>query len=282
MSFILDALKKLEQKRQQYSVPNLSTVHTPNLHKPGKRPVWPYLLLIALLLNAGILAVWLRPWGPGVQDTNTASTMTYIPDTTASEPASAVPESTVSATSPSEIIENPPLAKIKSNTQSDIINPDQSPELSEEPAESLKADIESEDSGPSIAQPTDGKVTASLELTPSISELASLRQIIKQEQELAGSNISPEDVSRTEPDETIPEKEILELSELPLDIRTEIPDISIFGHIYSSTPSSRLANINGSIVREGETVTGKLKVKEITVNGIIFDYMGLHFRIRAF
>jgi general secretion pathway protein B len=59
MSYILDALKKSEKKRQNGTVPDLMTVQGIMAQKPRKRLLWPYLLLIALLLNAGILAWWL-------------------------------------------------------------------------------------------------------------------------------------------------------------------------------------------------------------------------------
>jgi general secretion pathway protein B len=59
MSYILDALKKSEKKRQNGTVPDLMTVQDIMAQKPRKRLLWPYLLLIALLLNAGILAWWL-------------------------------------------------------------------------------------------------------------------------------------------------------------------------------------------------------------------------------
>jgi general secretion pathway protein B len=62
MSYILDALKKSEKKRQNGTVPDLMTVQDIMAQKPRKRLLWPYLLLIALLLNAGILAWWLSPW----------------------------------------------------------------------------------------------------------------------------------------------------------------------------------------------------------------------------
>ena len=62
MSFILDALKTLEKKRHHSSVPNILTVHGLPPQETKKRLLWPYLILSALLLNAIILTVWLRPW----------------------------------------------------------------------------------------------------------------------------------------------------------------------------------------------------------------------------
>jgi hypothetical protein len=56
MSYILDALKKSEKEHQQGTVPDLMTVQDVMVQEPTKRPLLPYLLLVALLLNAALLA----------------------------------------------------------------------------------------------------------------------------------------------------------------------------------------------------------------------------------
>src|SRR3989338_6635747 len=62
MSFILDALKKLDHKRQRGSVPDLMTVHEPMPQELKRRPLWLYLFLGALLVNSCIMMLWLHPW----------------------------------------------------------------------------------------------------------------------------------------------------------------------------------------------------------------------------
>jgi general secretion pathway protein B len=63
MSYILEGLKKLEQKRQQEKgSPDLLTFQTGSPHKAEKRPLWPYLLFAVLLLNAGAIIWWVTPW----------------------------------------------------------------------------------------------------------------------------------------------------------------------------------------------------------------------------
>ncbi len=64
MSFILDALKKSDNSREQAKIPNLQTMHDPPpLKKASGRAIWPYLLAAALVVNAGVLAWWLGSWG---------------------------------------------------------------------------------------------------------------------------------------------------------------------------------------------------------------------------
>jgi len=61
MSFILDALKKVEENRRQDHAPDLMTVHEKQETVTKKRSPWPYILFAALILNAGVLAFWLIP-----------------------------------------------------------------------------------------------------------------------------------------------------------------------------------------------------------------------------
>ena len=63
MSYILDALKKSDQQRQRGATPTLQIAQAP-VAAP-RQPVFLYYgLLAAVLLTAGILIGWLRPWQP--------------------------------------------------------------------------------------------------------------------------------------------------------------------------------------------------------------------------
>ena len=64
MSYILEALKKLEQKRQQEGIPNLLTFQGDATKVRQKRSLWPYITLGVVLLN-GIMVLlffWIAPW----------------------------------------------------------------------------------------------------------------------------------------------------------------------------------------------------------------------------
>jgi general secretion pathway protein B len=62
MSYILDALKKSAQERQRGTVPTVHSVQVPLTSRPRRRSRWLHLAALALLLNAGLLVWWLRPW----------------------------------------------------------------------------------------------------------------------------------------------------------------------------------------------------------------------------
>jgi general secretion pathway protein B len=63
MSYILDALKKSDQKRQRGSAPTLQDVQL-SVVTPRPRMSIYYLLIAAVLLVAGIIIGWLHPWQP--------------------------------------------------------------------------------------------------------------------------------------------------------------------------------------------------------------------------
>ena len=60
MSYILDALKKSEQQRTHGSVPDVQTVHSSSLnYKNEKKALWPYILVIAVLLNFFVISYFI-------------------------------------------------------------------------------------------------------------------------------------------------------------------------------------------------------------------------------
>ena len=295
MSFILDALKKLEQKNQQGSVPDLMTVHAPVQRGPKKRQVWPYLLLTALLLNAGILTAWLRPWETGEQNAvaqatadieqqnKSAAASSDRKDTVTGKQVSAtsgVKDGTVntetrtdsreSATKPDTVV-----AETRTDTSGKVSRKASLPDK-----DNNKTEAAQEKTVPEEQALTDSAI-ASLALNPSARELKILRNQIKEERTSVNA-YSPEAYRPVDNNEAEPEQTVLEFEKLPEEIKKELPDISISGHIYSNNPVSRIVNINGRIIREGEDVTTGLKVEEITVSGVIFSYRELRFRKRAF
>ncbi len=62
MSFILEALKKSDSKRQDGTVPKLETVHDSVIQPRAKRPGWVWILLFVMILNAAVLLWLFAPW----------------------------------------------------------------------------------------------------------------------------------------------------------------------------------------------------------------------------
>lgn len=59
MSYILEALKKLEEKREQEDTPRLFIFSRASRAGRRKRSLWPYLLAAALLVNAVVMTWWI-------------------------------------------------------------------------------------------------------------------------------------------------------------------------------------------------------------------------------
>ena len=75
MSYILEGLKKLEQKRQQEEKPpHLLTFQGTSTEKPARKSIWPYLIFAVLLLNAGVFIWWIAPWRSTERNTSHAAT----------------------------------------------------------------------------------------------------------------------------------------------------------------------------------------------------------------
>ncbi|NWF76625.1 MAG: general secretion pathway protein GspB [Nitrospirae bacterium] len=62
MSYILDALKKSEKERRRGVVPDLLTIQEVASQKEKKHYLWFYLLIFALILNAGLFVLMLAHW----------------------------------------------------------------------------------------------------------------------------------------------------------------------------------------------------------------------------
>ena len=272
MSFILDALKKLEQTRKRGAVPDLTTVHLQDHEPSKKRSTWLYLLLTALLLNAGIFSAWLRPWEE--KDVISAQPdMNGTEEVVGAEPAHDMADD-INAMQADNIIANKEAAVNNAETDNQVKE-----EISKTVMEPEKL-IEQE----KPVEKSDEEVIASIGLNPTPEELDILRNKIKEDQEVTYQVPVEEIIQPAEP--VIIELEdksgFIEFSQLPEDVKKELPDITINGHIYSDNSSARIANINGFVTREGDKVSSGLILEEITSAGVIFSYKEYRFRMRAF
>ena len=289
MSFILDALKKLEHNRKRGAVPDLTTVHLQDHEPPKKRSTWPYLLLAALLLNAGIFAAWLRPW-------EEKDVITVQPDINGTEEvAGAVPAQDktddTNAMQADNIIENKEADNTNAMQVDNIIENKEATVSTAVVGKKVKEEISEtvaqqekliEQAKP--VEKSDEDVIASIGLDPTPEELDILRNKIKEDQDVPDQIPVEEIIQPAEPDiiEAEDKSGFIEYSQLPDDVRKELPDITINGHIYSDNRSARIANINGFVTREGDKVSSGLKLEEITAAGVIFSYKAYRFRMRAF
>ena len=232
MSYILEALKKSDQQRQRGAAPTLQgaqvTVAAP------KRPLFIYYgLLAAVLLGAGIMIGWLRPWQPEQPPPET-------------EPIAAKSPISISQQAAPAPLTAPPETLSKT--------------AQEFPAPNLTR----------AGQP----VPVVGAMKPNNPALVS-----------SGTPSAPAPI----PDKTMPEKpaslvgvaqeqKAIPMDELPLQIRQEIPAMTVQLHAYSSKPSERLVYINSIRLLEGGSLTLGLRLEQITPDGMIFSYKGYRFK----
>lgn len=264
MSFILDALKKLEHKKKSGSVPDLLTVQEKPPEGPRKRPLWTYLLLAALLLNAVLFIVWLYP----------RQTEEQIAATQSSERHEAAEQKPAVIHPPGKEKDSP--IKIQKRVSGPSLEKDRTlPETIGKPVQSVGKtkralpETSPESPAPEKTEPA-LPITGTFDIAPSLHEPPS------------AITTAPSEIQPSEPAVKEAEREKATIYDLPGSVRENIPTISISGHIYSNIPASRIVNINGQIAREGDSVPDGLRVVEITPSGVILSYEGYRFHMRAF
>jgi hypothetical protein len=277
MSIILDALRKLEQKRRQGAIPDITTVHMPErLPRKEKKKVWHYLIFSALLINAAVILIWISgvPERPdqtsGTETTNAPSITSSAEDVITSE------NKTLEEAAESD-------EDIKDNAApADLNLPVQLPENSSDDASAAAAGKEAAmEPGQAQAAKETGLTDSRVTIPPSPDEIRQLKQDIAAERASIKSTVEP--ISVPEPETAKNDTAgLTEFSRLPEDMKKELSGLSISGHIYSNEPSSRLVNIDGLIFHEGESVRNGLVVQEIAMDGVIFSYKGYRFIKRIF
>jgi hypothetical protein len=115
--------------------------------------------------------------------------------------------------------------------------------------------------------------------TPALAQRASYRvspTILHQKQTIDHGSFRSDSIETNKP--PIQDK-IYNLDELPSSIKQDLPNFFISVFIYSDDASSRMARINGQMMREGEYLTAGLKLEKITLDGPVFRYQNYRFSI---
>ena len=249
MSYILEALKKLEKERKRGRIPGLSEQDSVVYHSQ-RRPVWPYMLIAVFFLNAALLIWWFLPKNP--KDN-------VMP--------LAVPSSLpLAASSISQDVKRPEIKEsgnvVPSGAagSSSVGHPPVSP-----PAEDAAS--------PERIQPVRNMLHEDAQKTDSLMKSEPKEDIEKQKKtEAAQQEKKPEVMA-----DPLPDKKLYKLSELPPSVRDSLPVFSITAFLYSDSPSGRMARINERMMREGQELEPGIRIEEIVSDGIILSYKKFHF-----
>lgn len=72
---------------------------------------------------------------------------------------------------------------------------------------------------------------------------------------------------------------VLLLSELPQDLRRQIPALIITGAVYSDNPAQRLLVVNNQVLTQGSVAAPEVNLDEIQPKSSVFSFRGTRFRV---
>lgn len=287
MSFILDAIAKSEHDRQQQEVPGARTLALPVGSTQRPRRILFYLAIGALLLNAIVLVIWMQPdrspfnWISLLNsDAIERSTQqVVISDNTPATNQITSVEVTTMAASSKKSVETEITA---SNATAGNIS---SPTL---PSQARKTVLPSE----SLAEPNSGTRVDTRDTGADLegkSELSPSRYLgeTKGGGDTAGARIEPdtlpgniapwERANKAQATQSggVIARRVSRLSELPADVRRDLPSVAFTGHLYSSNPrSSRVFVDDGRPLIAGQQIVDELILHEITPTGVVVEFRG--------
>ncbi len=260
MSYILDALKKSGQERQQDTPPHLQPLHyAPPSFKGAsvtRRHRWPWLLCAGLLISGGLLtwSAWKssEPAGqlnPSVSPIVPESGKPLGPVTVHPEKFDDwyqhLPKKELSSSGP----ESPQPVRVERKAAAPAVSP-------------------------AITKPTTARGSKTSE--PVKLKKARDKNILPRPAETTVIN-PPPPVATEKPKSTVPY-----LQDLPPQVQEELPKLQFAGHAYAVEPANRMIIINGRIMKEGDRVDALTRLAEITWEGVIIDSKGMRFRVKCY
>jgi general secretion pathway protein B len=246
MSFILDALKKSEERRQQEEqVSTRKRVLT--LGESGRRR-WP-LWLVLTMIPVALLAGWWLGKSPHLPAPKAMAQVAQLRNT----PAEPLPDqalSTTIATSTAPLAVPPqPAQPVDQNTTAG------------EPALTSPAKPRAQAVASPVPVPAAAPVPAPVPVKPAHKTAQAPQQATSETAEPPTSLPTYNDLSR--------------------ELRERLPLLDISLHFFSTTPKRRMVRINGRLLHQGEAVADGLAIHEITASATILDYQGLLFEIQV-
>lgn len=266
MSYILDALKRSEQDRHQEKVSSINNDMMVMPRNMSRQPLWPYLLIFVLLLNAGALIFYFL--GSNSTDESGSSENSLLTDNKALSSTEPDIKDTGRKTKalPSHLIDKAPIQAKPLHILKDNFSDKRSAKEDKEP---VGAD--------DVIRPKAGVKRISPPLAEPYSEAAPVSKAV--EEKILPTSVNDES-DRSEQISSAPNafSDLPLLSEMNISFQRGVPTIEFSSHIYSSEPSARRAMINNLYLREGDGFSG-LVIREIGEFYLALDKQGTIFKI---
>ncbi len=311
MSYILDALKRSEQERKEGELPSFSE-HASLMHvKKSNTPLWPYLLIVILLLNLGVFISLNRAPEPRFEESFKETLEEPLEKTMSSSSvsetkfeANTVPAS-INATRASSPENHSSIKSFQSRTSEtkSVTQQEQSVSVDVPSRSQLvtnSADLPEPESGQSGLEKR--VETSSLAMSEPESPLSQYMEVEQGTLIRPKSKVGeplPEGVSVSEPNPTVvvaaqplsiesatvkqdpaleAYREVPALADMTSSFQRSIPRLVFNSHIYSDVPSARRVMINNIYLREGQEFSG-LRVEYIGELEIVFSKSNTLFKL---
>jgi general secretion pathway protein B len=262
---------------------------------------WPYVLAGALLVNAAVLQVWLRPALPGgvasikaptvlqVAETPVAAELGIAPLARSEKPAADVadiaprevipPRSQPERVNDRRVARPPAPADVVASTAS--ANPANDSALIHIPklAPRVMAKRSAEAAVATEAKPTPAASIAKRSAEAAVATEAKptpTASIAKRGAEVAVAPEANPTPSRTSPTAPSPTP-AGGTAEMPPALQQELPALSVAGFIRDEGSSSMVI-VNDRLVREGDEVAPGVKLEKILNDSLVFNYKGYRFK----
>jgi general secretion pathway protein B len=265
MSFILEALKKIDRERHQDNVPTLNTVHRQSSEAPKR--IWPWVLVAALLVNALIL-VWVLRSEPSNRvgnkpvDTGKAAKLSSSPDLGSSIRGGSSPP--------------PPAGRPVQDRRTTMVDKGKAKVVSQTDRSGRSAQ----------SRPASPARKNDVPHDPIASPVRREKEVAVRAEDDSKLQSVPPHASRLTPHEDEAEEGEPRLQSVPLyqqlpeDVRNALPALKISLLAYSVPLSGRFIYLNSRKYGEGDLVDGKVKVHRITRGGAILEYQGQRFLLQ--
>ena len=93
----------------------------------------------------------------------------------------------------------------------------------------------------------------------------------------AATAVKPAPAPAPAPAASKPDERIYAASELPDEIRRQLPTLAVGGSMYSPTPKDRLVIINGQVLHEGDRITPDIVVERIRIKTAVLAFKGYRY-----
>ncbi|MGH8491198.1 MAG: general secretion pathway protein GspB [Gammaproteobacteria bacterium] len=279
MSFILEALKKVERERAARETPTLHSIALGE--KAPRRSRWPWVISGALVLNAAVAGalLWRHETRDGGSRTDDVAANAAPGSVEPLEPARVAPEmnttdrqarsnaeeeSAKAAAPPTAVEPRPPQRKPAAAAPSaETALPRQAPR--DTPAREQQREMREALKPP---QPSPFKA-------PEV-KLSEEREIAKPPPAATPKQLEQEPVLASPPE--VPKvDEMPSYAEMPAEVQAAVPDLKVSLMAYAPNPAERLVYIKNRRYVEGDVIEGKLKIETITRRGVVLSYDGERF-----